>query len=235
MRVRSAQMKGEEVNPEDLMLSRESLDQETHQRTQKSSTQQGKKDQAGSQPDHQPIPTALRPIVEQKEGRNFSEEEESTEHRPRTARGRIWYDFFDQRFGPVCVLVLWFFTSNSDVAAFFAPSPDECHSLAPHMAQIMPAVEDFIEKFLSVPKWAKGALHGAVVNSESVVSIGLITMAYLDRIGALTKLHPYFTGTAVRMNNESSRHTSPVQPQSDGQYSPEDLASFGVGAQYRSG
>ena len=106
-------------------------------------------------------------------------------------RERDWYVFFNERFGPLVVLVLWLFMAELSQAQFYAPSPQECHSLAEPMSRLMPR----IESLFNVPKWA----HDALVSADDVVTLGMVLMSYLSRIGVLEKMLPWYTGEASQV------------------------------------
>jgi hypothetical protein len=129
-----------------------------------------------------------------------------------TGREKDYYQFFDNRFGPFIVLILYFCLADLDKAVFYAPSPEECHELAPHLARMGPKVEDWFR----APKW----LHDAIVTSDDTFTVGMVLVGYLDRIGVLEKLLPWFQGTArkVKNLNESKPETSTgsVQPGNNG-------------------
>ena len=178
----------------------------------------------------------------------------TTTQRKQSPREKDFYEFFDQRFGPLIVLVLYIATADLDKASFYAPSPTECHDLAPHLARIGPKVEDI----LRLPKW----VHEVAITSDDTFTVGMILVGYLDRIGMLEKLMPWFTGAASRVRKvnereaQSNGNSIPVQPEwaSNGNYSrpavsndrtvhsangdasriPDDISNIpGIGAQWR--
>lgn len=101
--------------------------------------------------------------------------------------------FFENRFGPLVLLVIWAFTGSIDKANLYAPTPDECSEIAPYAARLSVRVEDFFK----LPKF----VHEAVVSSDDIVSCGLVLLGYLDRVGILARITPYFTN---RSNHEQS-------------------------------
>ena len=142
--------------------------------------------------------------------------------KPRGKEGD-YYTFFRERFGPLIVLILWVSMADLDRASFFAPTPEECEEIAPHAARL--AVK--VEGWLNVPSWA----HDAIVSSDDVVSIGLILVGYLDRIGVLTKIKPYFMRAAqpkqrTEPNGQNSRSNGSLQGAG------EQPIPFGIGLQY---
>lgn len=117
-------------------------------------------------------------------------------------REKDYYEFFNNRFGPLIVLLLYLLMADLEKAVFYAPSPDECHELAPHLARLGPKVEDWFR----LPKWA----HDVVVTSDDTFTIGMVLVGYLDRIGVLEKLVPWFTGAASKVKKLND------QPKSQG-------------------
>lgn len=130
--------------------------------------------------------------------------------RPLQGREKDYYNFFDNRFGPFIVLILYFSLADLDKAVFYAPSPDECHELAPHLARLGPKVEDWFR----APRW----LHDAIVTSDDTFTVGMVLVGYLDRVGLLEKLLPWFQGTAKKVSkmNEPQPETSASQVQQNG-------------------
>lgn len=139
------------------------------------------------------------PSTEQQHSQSTTHQSEGVSHgndakpKRRSAKEQEWYEFFDQRFGPLVVLLLWLFTTKLERAVFYAPTPAECHELAPHLSRIGVKLEDLV----SVPRW----VHTAIVTSDDTVAVGMIMMGYLDRIGVLDKIAPWFTGAAGKMRN----------------------------------
>lgn len=187
-------------------------------------------------------PILLQPPVEkvqQQQSRSQGQEERpgssntgGDDRKDFRGRERDWYDYFDKRFGPIVIILLWFFMPL-DRATFYAPSPEECHALAPHMARVIPKLEDAINRVLRLPAWA----HDVAIGSDSMIQIGFITMGYLDRIGLLENLAPYFTNSAARMrrnvNEQGTGHTSGLH-ENNNTNGPVDLSAVrGLGEQYR--
>lgn len=112
--------------------------------------------------------------------------------------------------------------ADLEKASFYAPNPEECEELAPHAARL--AVK--IESTFNIPTWA----HNAIVSSDDIISIGLVVVGYLDRIGVLTKIKPYFMNAAkpkrTGINGQTERSNGTIQ--GDGQ----QPIPFGVGFQY---
>lgn len=166
-----------------------------------------------------------------------SSEERAKEERREERKGlnrkeQDWYDYFDKRFGPIIIIMLWF-SMPLDRATFYAPQPDECHAMAPHMARIMPRIEDALNKLLHLPNWT----HSVLISSDSTIQVGFILMGYLDRVGLLDKVAPYFTGYVTRMKTnveENNGYTGPVQSTNGTGPSTVDLSSVrGLGEQWR--
>jgi hypothetical protein len=143
----------------------------------------------------------------------------SSASKPRGREGDF-FGFFKERFGPLIVLILWIALADLEKASFYAPTPEECEELAPHAARLATKVEDF----LNIPAWA----HSAIMASDDVISIGLIVVGYLDRIGMLVKIKPYFMNSMRRRSNETARSNGSVQGE-DRQWGP---IPFGVGLQH---
>jgi hypothetical protein len=142
-----------------------------------------------------------------------------------TPKGREgdFYKFFKDRFGPLIVLILWAAMADLDKASFYAPSPEECEELAPHAARLFVRIEDA----LHLPKWA----HSALTNSDDVISIGLLVVGYLDRIGVLKNIMPYFLNAAkpkVNVNGYQQNNGSVQQGRNDNT----GPIPFGVGYQH---
>jgi hypothetical protein len=153
------------------------------------------------------------------------------QRKPSGNKEKSWYDFFNNRFGPLVLLVLWFATADLDKASFYAPSPEECQTAALPLSKIAARVESW----LNVPTWA----HDVMVSTDDIVTLGMVGMAYLDRIGYLNKLAPYFSGAASRMRkmNVEARSPGAHPPVQSGQngHSEESVDPgflFGVGSQW---
>lgn len=118
-----------------------------------------------------------------------------------SGREKDYFQFFERRFGPLIVLILYFAMADLEKAVFYAPSPSECKELAPHLARIGPKAEDL----LHLPKWA----HEAIVTSDSTFTVGMVLAGYLDRIGVLEKLLPWMTSWVERSRKLSEQQTKP--------------------------
>jgi hypothetical protein len=112
-----------------------------------------------------------------------------------------YFQFFERRFGPLIVLILYFIMADIDKAIFYAPTPEECKEVAPHIARVMPRVE----KLLHVPK----VVHEAIVTSDSTFTVGMVAVGYLDRIGVLEKILPFVKSWASRSRQLRDQQTSP--------------------------
>jgi hypothetical protein len=222
---------------------------------------QQKSHQATSQPIIDQSPPTQKVQPKQKSGQGFADQDLSdagksdttTERKkPLTGREKDFYNFFDKRFGPFVVLILYLAMADLEKASFYAPSPAECHELAPHIARLGVKIEDL----LKLPKWA----HDIVVTSDDTFVVGMVVVGYLDRIGFLQKIGPWARKQSdqVRARRSSREYTQPkasnvpVQPGVNGrvrsgdEYSnpairPDEqfhvpldqLGIFGVGEQYR--
>lgn len=170
--------------------------------------------------------------------------EDAPKRKRLSVREQEYYEFFDQRFGPLVVLLLWLFTTKLERAVFYAPTPAECHELAPHLAHLGPKLEDLVH----LPKW----VHTAIVTSDDTVTIGMVMMGYLDRIGVLDKMAPWFSGVGEKARNGyeqahsdsgvgsvppvENRAADELRHRSNGAYTgkPIDLRLVrGIGEQYR--
>jgi hypothetical protein len=118
-----------------------------------------------------------------------------------SGREKDYFQFFERRFGPLIVLILYFAMADLEKAVFYAPSPSECKELAPHLARIGPKAEDL----LHLPKWA----HEAIVTSDSTFTVGMVLVGYLDRIGVLEKIMPWMTSWVERSRKLSEQQTKP--------------------------
>ena len=126
-------------------------------------------------------------------------------------------------------MILWFFMPI-ERASFFAPQPDECHALAPHAARIIPKVEEWLEQYFFYPKVVRDLATG----SDSIIQIGFITMGYLDRIGVLDRIAPFFNVAITRMRTQSESIRPAEQVQQNGS-GPIDLSNvYGLGSQWAS-
>lgn len=183
-----------------------------------------------------PEPQRLaQPDQEQKRGSSSTTAEE---RRNFNKREREWFDFYNRRVGPVIIMILWFFMPL-EKATFYAPNPEECAAIAPHMARIMPRLEDAVDRIVKLPSWA----HDVAVSSDAMVQVGFITMGYLDRIGVLEKIAPVITGRfrqGTEQARESARRTSTIpdngggEPGENGRGEPIDLSRvWGLGEQWR--
>lgn len=151
---------------------------------------------------------------------------------PTNRREKDYYNFFCDRFGPIIVMILMVAFGDTDKAVFYAPTPDECKELAPHAARIFTKFEDMVK----LPKWA----HDTITMSDSVVSLGMVVLGYLDRIGTLPQIRKYFTSSTRKANNEqSARRNTTIQVQNgtasnnrNGHGEGIDLSSLSIGSQY---
>jgi hypothetical protein len=125
------------------------------------------------------------------------------DRKPVGTKEKDWYDYFANRFGPFILLILWFATASLEKATFFAPTPEECRAIALPMAKICVRIEDFFK----VPKWA----HDLAVETDDFTSVGMAVVGYLDRIGVLERLVPYYTGLANRMGATNNVYTNQRQ------------------------
>ena len=161
-----------------------------------------------------PSTEAPSPSVDGVQKQQPEKQEQPVRKRVLTPREKDYYQFFDQRFGPLIVLVLYLTMADLQKATFYAPSPTECHDLAPHLARLGPKVEDIFH----LPRW----VHEVVVTSDDTFTVGMVLVGYLDRIGALEKLIPWFTGAASkvrRITNEQSQSEAgpiPIRPDLNG-------------------
>lgn len=173
--------------------------QKSHQATSQQSTDQ-------SQPTpKKPPATKISPDFEGLGHSGGGSSEPTTERkRPLTGREKDYFNFFNQRFGPLIVLILYFAMADLDKAVFYAPSPDECREVAPHLARIGPKVEDLVH----LPKWA----HEVIVTSDSTFTVGMILVGYFDRIGVLEKILPWMQSTTSKFE---ARRKEREQPQTN--------------------
>jgi hypothetical protein len=215
------------------------LDKVDELKAQKLSQAELRKASEASQPIVSKVtPTNLDGVGPSLLGGGLNEAPPVAKRKPLTGREKDYYQFFDNRFGPFIVLILYFSLADLDKAVFYAPSPDECHELAPHLARLGPKVEDWFH----APKW----LHDAIVTSDDTFTVGMVLVGYLDRIGVLEKLLPWFQGTAKKVRNlngtEPETSASSVQQNGNGGVpGPDTTKSFvpleqlgvqGLGAQY---
>jgi hypothetical protein len=140
---------------------------------------------------------------------------------------KVHIEFWATEFGPICVLVLWFVLADLDKASYYAPSPDECKTASVPLGRISARATDR----LNVPDWAGDAFMTAI----DMKDLGFAAMAYLERIGVLTKLQNYYSGVASRMqrgvNNAGQNNGHNQSVPGDGGYL--DLGKLGIGEQYR--
>lgn len=118
----------------------------------------------------------------------------TTDEGPRkqlTKSEKEWVNFFASEFGPIIVLVLWFSMGDLEKASFYAPSPDECKTASVPLGRLA----DRAEKMVNAPPWAREAIFAVV----DLKDLGFAVAAYLDRIGVMDRLVPYYTGMAARM------------------------------------
>jgi len=86
---------------------------------------------------------------------------------------------------------------DEDKAAFYAPSPEECKQLAPHISRLAPRAE----KLLDVPIW----VHDAIVTSDDTVGLLMLVVSYLSRTGLLDKMVPGVIRTFSRKDKQGAR------------------------------
>ncbi len=143
-----------------------------------------------------------------------------------TKNERVHVDFWATEFGPICVLVLWFVMADLDKASFYAPSPDECRAASISLGRISARATER----LNMPEWAGDAFMTAI----DMKDLGFAAMAYLERIGVLTKLQNYYSGVAARARKGDGSVGSNVHP---GEVSNGngylDIGKLGIGNQYR--
>jgi hypothetical protein len=203
-RVARARKAGREPNPSDIALTEE---QETQYQSHPVAEQvlPPSSSQAQGKPSAPDMDLGLK---------DMPVNPKMVDRKPSGAREKSWNDFFQNRFGPFVVIIIWFFTTDIDKASFLAPSPEEMRTAALPLAKIASRVESWF----SVPAWA----HDVMVSTDDVVTLGMVTMSYLDRIGYLEKIAPYFMGTAAKMRkmqNEKAKpsgSTQPVYPSQNG-------------------
>lgn len=137
---------------------------------------------------------------------------------------KVHVDFWATEFGPLCVLILWFVLADLDKASFYAPSPDECKTASVPLGRISARAADR----LNVPDWAGDAFMTAI----DLKDLGFAAMAYLERIGVLTKLQNYYSGIASRARKgEGSVGPNVNTGEVSNGYL--DISKLGIGNQYR--
>lgn len=170
--------------------------------------------------------TAARPSSDAKQNKESKDELPPT-LKP-TAKEREWDNYFRYRFGPFIILVLWIVLSDLDRATWYAPNPTECRDFAPHGARIAAAVEDYFK----VPKWA----HKLFMTSDDMVSMGMVIVGYLDRIGVLGKVQATVgLKEAKDRRNEQGNGVDKGVPPANGAVGgdiPDISGVFGIGSQY---
>lgn len=144
-----------------------------------------------------------------------------------TKAEKVHVDFWATEFGPLMVLVLWLVFADLDKASFYAPSPDECKAASVPLGRISARAADR----LNVPDWAGDAFMTAI----DMKDLGFAAMAYLERIGVLTKLQNYYSGVAsMARKGEGSVGPGINSGQvPDGTNGYIDINKLGIGAQYR--
>lgn len=145
-----------------------------------------------------------------------------------------YYDYFAYRFGPWVVLILWLCTASLEKATFYAPTPEECRGIALPAAKLAKRIEDLVH----VPKW----VHTVVTSSDDITTTGMVIVGYLDRIGVLEKLVPYYMGLANRMGAVNAKYRNPINKEkadvstNNGSVPPppgyDAAAFFGIGGQH---
>lgn len=157
--------------------------------------------------------------------------------REMSLKERKLYSFYDKRFGPLIVLILWIVMQDMDKAAFYAPSPKEMRDAAPHFARITAKVEDW----LKIPE----GVNDVFMISDDAIAFSMIAAVYLDRIGAMKRIADWFVGLMSGGRLESKveepsdkqtrGYTGTVRPEpANGQYTgPIDINSVvGLGGQH---
>lgn len=144
-----------------------------------------------------------------------------------TKSEKVHVEFWATEFGPLCVLVLWFTLADLDKASFYAPSPDECRAASIPLGRISARAAER----LNVPDWAGDAFMTAI----DMKDLGFAAMAYLERIGVLTKLQNYYSGVAsmARKGEGSVRPGVNTGQVPDGANGYIDINKLGIGSQYR--
>ena len=133
-------------------------------------------------------------------------------------------EFWATEFGPLMVLVLWFILADLDKASFYAPSPDECRAASVPLGRISARAADR----LNVPDWAGDAFMTAI----DMKDLGFAAMAYLERIGVLTKLQSYYSGMAARAR-KGDGSVGPNVNSGEVSNGYLDISKLGIGNQYR--
>ena len=125
-------------------------------------------------------------------------------------RGKDWQEFTAKRLGPLVILLIWIFTRDIEKAEFYAPTPDECKELAPHVARLAPRIEGW----LNVPTWG----HDLLVTSDDTISLITLVAAYLDRTGLIDKAIPGVTKLIKKENpiNGTRQTIQPIPPGAPG-------------------
>lgn len=107
-------------------------------------------------------------------------------------------------------MLLWFFTSDLERSTFLAPTRDECSTAAGPLSRIFARGEEL----LNIPDIA----HSAAILSDDIVTLGMVCVSYLDRIGVLEKVMPFMAGVANKaqrmQDGKAPRGAQPVQSES---------------------
>ena len=196
------------------------------QEQQKSQTQQNNQTSLHQPLHHQAEKPELNPhTVNAVLSGNISEKKSQQTHKQKE-----WNTFFAKQFGPLVVLVLWICTQDFDKASFYAPSPDECQAIAPHLSKIAPK----IEAWLHVPE----QVHDGIMMSDNIVAFSSIVIAYLNRTHLDEKIAgSVFKKVEKKQHDRRSEVVQPVQSNNNGTTGSTgvDISSFavyGIGAQY---
>lgn len=155
--------------------------------------------------------------------------------RPRGKKEREWYDFWAHQFGPIVVLTLLVFVRDQEKAVFYAPTPQECADIAPYMARLTVKIEGW----LSVPVF----VSETILSSKDYVPVMVTVFGYLNRVGALDALLPWFAEKATKGRSqhgetEPREYAQGLQPESNGRSNGYDQPAidprtvYGLGAQW---
>lgn len=108
------------------------------------------------------------------------------------------------------VLSLLVIIRDQEKAIFYAPSPQECADIAPYMARLTLKIENW----LNVPVF----VSEAVLSSKDYLPVIATVFGYLNRIGAMDALIPWFahkaTGEKVQYGKTEHReYAQGLQPE----------------------
>ena len=139
-------------------------------------------------------------------GGDSREQEVKQDKRTLSKESREWYTFFDAHFGPIVVFILYLCWADLERAAWYAPSPKEMHEAAPHLAKLMPKMEELLAKlFGSAPIQV---VHTAVMSSTDALPLMMVTLSYMHRIGALEGLLPWLKGRVTRVVERTNNNAT---------------------------